>query len=75
MWKLEMIFDNERPAYVADRLDFVRRAFPHVQEITHSTCYVIAGCQRTTPLSEDEKALLSSWIEQKVIQRFRCKRL
>ena len=75
MWKLEMVVDNERPSYVAKRRDFLRRDFPSLQEITHSTLFVIFGCERPAPLSDEEKALLDSYLAQRVIHRFRCKRM
>jgi len=75
MYALEMIFDNERASYVAERLAFLQRSFPTVRERSHSTCYVIAGCERTSALTPGEKALLLSYIEQGILHRFRCKRI
>lgn len=74
-YMLEMIFDNERPSYVQGRLALIRRVFPDVRELASSYCWVIAGCERDAPLTEQEKALLSNWREEKVVLRFRCKLL
>lgn len=74
-YKLEIIFDNERPRYTQERLAFLQQEFAGLQEIAHSTLYVIVGCERDDLLSEREKTILSRWMEQKVILRFRCKQL
>lgn len=70
MYDLEMVTTSER---IDRTLELLQQDFPTLRFSTKSRMFVIFWGVIPFPLNEDEKVLLESYIEQKVILRWRCK--
>lgn len=70
LYDLEIVALSER---VNQTLDFLRQDFSTLQFSTKSRMFVIFWGTLPQPLTDDEKALLMNYVEQKIIVNWRCK--